>query len=92
SKTFTPDAFQPLPDGTPSPAMLLADRSYEYGEVIGIKNRQRGNSVQKDAYVIAQVGVSFNISSYRCPKPKVSNVECSRRIQMIKATFTTFVL
>lgn len=69
SKTFTPDAFQPLPDGTPSPAMLLADRSYEYGEVIGIKNRQRGNSVQKDAYVIAQVGVSFNISSYRCPKP-----------------------
>ena len=31
--------------------------------------RQRGNSSQKDAYVIAQLGVSFNISSYRCPKP-----------------------
>lgn len=69
STTYAPDAFQPLPDGTPSPAALLSDRSYEFGESIGIKNRQRGNSVQKDAYVIGQVGVSFNISSYRCPKP-----------------------
>jgi len=69
STTYAPDAFQSLPDGTPSPAMRLADRSYEYGEVIGIKGRQRGNSTQKDAYVIAQIGVSFNISSYRCPKP-----------------------
>lgn len=69
STTYAPDAFQPLSDGTPSPAQRLADRSYEYGEPIGIKNRQRGNSVQKDAYAIGQVGVSFNISSYRCPKP-----------------------
>lgn len=69
STTFTPDAFQSLPNGTPSPAMLLADRSYEFGEPIGIKGRQRGNSQQKDAYVLAQIGVSFNISSYRCPKP-----------------------
>jgi len=69
STTYAPDAFQPLPDGTPSPAMQLSDRSYELGEPIGIKNRQRGNSTQKDAYVIGQVGVSFNISSYRCPKP-----------------------
>ncbi len=69
STTYAPDAFQPLPDGTPSPAMQLSDRSYELGQPIGIKNRQRGNSTQKDAYVIGQVGVSFNISSYRCPKP-----------------------
>jgi hypothetical protein len=69
STTFTPDAFQSLPDGSPSPAMLLADRSYEFGQPIGIKGRQRGNSQQKDAYVLAQIGVSFNISSYRCPKP-----------------------
>jgi hypothetical protein len=69
STTYTPDAFNPLPGGEPSPAMRLADRSVEYGSTpIGIKGRQRGNSGQKDAYVIAQVGVSFNISSYRCPK------------------------
>ncbi|MDB5247060.1 MAG: hypothetical protein JWQ40_1454 [Segetibacter sp.] len=69
STTYAPDAFLPLANGSPSPAMLLADRSYELGEPIGIKNRQRGNSAQKDAYVMAQFGVSFNISSYRCPKP-----------------------
>lgn len=69
STSYAPDAFQPLPNGQPSPAKLLSDRSYELGEVIGIKGRQRGNSMQKDAYAIGQVGVSFNISSYRCPKP-----------------------
>jgi hypothetical protein len=69
STTYAPDAFQPLPNGQPSPAQQLSDRSYEYGEPIGIKNRQRGNSIQKDAYAIGLIGVSFNISSYRCPKP-----------------------
>jgi len=70
STTFVEaEAFRPLPNGNPSPAQLLSDRSYETGEPIGIKGRQRGNSRQKDAYVLAQVGVSFNISSYRCPRP-----------------------
>lgn len=69
SKTYTPDAFQPLPNGQLSPVQLLADRSYETGTPIGIKGRQRGNSTQNDAYVIAQVGLSFNLSSYRCPRP-----------------------
>ena len=69
STTYTPDAFLPLPNGQPSPGKLLSDRSYEFGDLIGIKGRQRGNSVQKDAYALALVGVSFNISSYRCPKP-----------------------
>jgi hypothetical protein len=69
STTYAPDAFPPLPNGEGSPAQLLSDRSYELGEAIGIKGRQRGNSAQKDAYVLAQFGVSFNISSYRCPKP-----------------------
>lgn len=68
STTYAPDAFSPLPNGDPSPAQLLSDRSYELGTPMGIKGRQRGNSSQKDAYVIAQLGVSFNISSYRCPK------------------------
>jgi hypothetical protein len=69
SLTYAPDAFPALPNGDPSAAYLLQDRSYEVvGTNIGIKGRQRGNSKQKDAYVIAQVGISFNISSYRCPK------------------------
>src|SRR3954447_10116642 len=55
------------PDGNPNPAYLLSDRSYETGTPIGIKGRQRGNSQQKDAYVLGQVGVSFNITSYKCP-------------------------
>lgn len=58
------DAFPPLPDGTPSPAYLLQDRSTNG---MGIKDRQRGNSTQNDAYVLFHVGVSFNISSYKCP-------------------------
>jgi hypothetical protein len=67
STTYAPDAFETLPNGSPSVGMLLQDRSYETGPVIGIKGRQRGNSTQKDGYVIAQIGVSFNLSSYRCP-------------------------
>ena len=57
-------------DGTQeveNPAYYLQDRSYETGEPIGIKGRQRGNSSQKDAYAIFHVGISFNLSSYRCP-------------------------
>lgn len=69
SSTYAPDAFSPLPNGNPSVGMLLQDRSYETGPVIGVKGRQRGNSTQKDNYVIAQIGVSFNLSSYRCPTP-----------------------
>ncbi len=69
SLTYTPDAFTALPNGQPSVAQLLADRSYETGLPIGIKGRQRGNSSQKDGYAIALVGISFNLSSYKCPAP-----------------------
>lgn len=66
STTYAPDAF---PNGQPAINFLLQDRSYETGDPIGVKGRQRGNSKQKDAYVLAQLGLSFNISSYRCPRP-----------------------
>ncbi len=69
SGLYAPDAFPPLPDGSPSPAFLLQDRSYETGTSIGIKGKQRGNSLQKDAFATLKVGVSFNLSSYRCPTP-----------------------
>lgn len=65
-----PASFATLPDGSPSPEYLLQDRSYETGPRIGIKGRQRGNSLQKDAYVMLHFGVSINLSSYKCPPNK----------------------
>ncbi len=62
------DAFPLDPNtGFPPPVFFLQDRSYEYGNGIGIKGRQRGNSKQKDAFATFQIGVSINIQSYRCP-------------------------
>jgi hypothetical protein len=48
-------------------ALALQDRSYEKGTTIGLEGRQRGWSKQKDQYLIAEFGISFNISSYKCP-------------------------
>jgi opacity protein-like surface antigen len=68
SKTYVgADKFPPLPDGSPSTAQLLQDRSYETGEIIGIEGRQRGFEKQRDQYVIAEITLSFNLTSYRCP-------------------------
>jgi hypothetical protein len=71
SKTYVdPAVFPPLPDGSPSPASLLSDRSYEYGTPIGIKGRQRGVETNKDQFVTAMVYFSFNLQSYKCPSAK----------------------
>ena len=71
SKTYPdPAVFPPLPDGSPSPAKLLSDRSYETGDPIGIKDRQRGNSKQRDQYATAVLYITFNLQSYRCPTAK----------------------
>lgn len=65
------DKFPPLPDGSPSLAFLLQDRSYETGtDIIGIEGRQRGYPKQKDQYVMAEITVSFNLTSYKCPPTK----------------------
>ena len=69
SGLYAPDAFPTLPDGSPSPAFLLQDRSYETGSSIGVKGKQRGNSLQKDAFATIKIGISFNLQSYRCPNP-----------------------
>ena len=66
SGTYAPDAFPPDANGNPTVGFLLQDRSYETGNAIGVKGKQRGNG-QKDSYVTLQVGISFNIQSYRCP-------------------------
>ena len=68
SKTYVDPVVFPLnPDGSTSNAQLLSDRSYEIGEPIGIPNRQRGNSKQKDQFVTAMFHITFNLQSYKCP-------------------------
>jgi len=62
-----PTLFPPNPDGSLSTAYLLSDRSYETGERIGIKGRERGNSQNKDNFVTAMFYISFNLQSYKCP-------------------------
>lgn len=71
SKTYVPDAFpQTLPDGTATVWYQMQDRSYETGDPIGIKGRQRGFQNQKDQYVMAELTLSFNLTSYKCPTAK----------------------
>jgi hypothetical protein len=72
SKTYAGIAnFPTLPNGDPSVAALLQDRSYETGSPpIGIQGRQRGYSNQNDSYIYFEIMFSFNISSYRCPTAK----------------------
>ena len=71
SKTYVdPSVFPTNPDGSPSNAFLLSDRSYELGEPIGITGRQRGNSKQKDQFVTAMFFVTLNLQSYKCPPAK----------------------
>ena len=65
-----PAAFPANPDGSPSNAFLLHDRSYELGESIGIPGRQRGNSQQRDQFATAMLHVTFNLQSYKCPTAK----------------------
>lgn len=57
----------PDPTGGKNVAALLQDRSYETGTPIGIEGRQRGFSKQKDQYATAEIGISINLTSYRCP-------------------------
>jgi len=71
SKTYVGiDKFATLPDGTPSVAALMQDRSYETGTPIGTEGKQRGYSNQNDSYVFAELTLSINLTSYRCPSAK----------------------
>jgi hypothetical protein len=67
SKTYVGADKFPATGGNKSLAGILQDRSFEVGTPIGIEGRQRGFSKQKDQYTIAEIGISFNITSYRCP-------------------------
>jgi hypothetical protein len=66
-------AFPDLPpvgSGIRSAGYKLQDRSTEIDPLNPLgatEGRQRGFSKQRDQYIIAEIGLSFNISSYRCP-------------------------
>ena len=63
-----PSVFPLNPDGSPSDALLLYDRSYELGGFpTPSKGKARGMSKQKDQFVTAMFHVSFNLQSYKCP-------------------------
>ena len=71
SKTYVGiGRFQPGPNATLSESQLLQDRSYELtkdGKPFFVEGNQRGFSKQKDQYLMAEIGISFNLTSYRCP-------------------------
>jgi len=52
-----------------STAALLQDRSVEIDpdNPLGVEGRQRGWSKQRDQYIIAEIGITYNLSTYRCP-------------------------
>lgn len=50
-----------------SNASKMQDRRHEIDNGVFLEGQQRGWSKQKDSYIIAEVGISFNLSSYRCP-------------------------
>jgi hypothetical protein len=71
SKTYVgADKFPLLPDGNPSLSRALQDRSNETGPLIGSEGKQRGYANQKDGYVIAELTLAFNLTSYHCPTAK----------------------
>jgi hypothetical protein len=49
-------------------AYLLQDRSSVTGPPIGVPGRQRGNSQNKDQYMIIEISISYLFTQYRCPK------------------------
>ncbi len=53
----------------PNPAYVLQDRSREIQPAapLGRAGKQRGNSQTKDQYLVLQVNLSFQLTTYRCP-------------------------
>lgn len=53
----------------PSAALVLQDPSVlkEPGNPLGRAGKQRGNSVTKDQYLMAQIHISIQLKTYKCP-------------------------
>ncbi|MFN0080985.1 MAG: DUF6089 family protein [Ferruginibacter sp.] len=67
STTYAGVGAFPLSGGNRTAASFLQDRSYETGTPIGTQGFQRGFSRQRDQYIMAMIGITFNFSSYKCP-------------------------
>ncbi|NLR78643.1 DUF6089 family protein [Chitinophaga eiseniae] len=61
-----PGAFPTMPNGQPSVAAQLQDRSGVYGAPIGVTGRQRGNSRDKDQFLTIELTISILFTSYHC--------------------------
>ncbi len=63
-----------------SVAAALQDRSGESGANVSLgAGKQRGNTASKDQYMIASVTITFNFTSYRCPRFMANDDELRRR-------------
>jgi hypothetical protein len=49
-------------------AAALQDRSPEVNENLGQPGKQRGNTASYDQYLMVMLSVTFNFTSYRCPR------------------------
>jgi len=49
-------------------AAALQDRSPEVGAELGQAGKQRGNTASSDQYLMAIISITFNFTSYRCPR------------------------
>lgn len=61
-----PAAFPALPNGQPTVAAQLQDRSGVKGTPIGVMGRQRGNSRDKDQFLTIELTISILFTSYNC--------------------------
>ncbi|HUX83855.1 MAG TPA: DUF6089 family protein [Chitinophagaceae bacterium] len=69
SKTYVEPVALPGGQGTHTNiSYILQDRSGATGAPIGVPGRQRGNSQNKDQYIIIEISLSYLFTQYRCPK------------------------
>ncbi len=64
STTYVGEHNFPNNQTNPTPEQVLQDRS---GNNLGTAGKQRGNSITKDQYFIAEFTLSFQLKTYKCP-------------------------
>lgn len=65
-----PEVFLPggSNNGKSNIAYILQDRSFVYGNRIGQKGRERGNSRDKDKFLYVEISLSYLFTTYHCPE------------------------
>jgi hypothetical protein len=69
SATYVGASKFPNNPSNPNPAYYLQDRSIETNpnSTLGQAGKQRGNTSSYDQYMMAQISLSFQFQTYRCP-------------------------